>query len=169
MVYELTLRSVDASPAPTVYVPVMVMPSLDAVIATTSVVSRVTFIVLAEITFSDMAATISIVAPTPYAPSAFVEVKPVTVGAVVSAYVSAAFSFASVALGFSALSRINPAVTSIASAKSDASPSAANPSLACSAVFASEVSVIVKVVSFVTTAVSISALANVTSPSDDPE
>ena len=163
VVYELTFRSAEESPAPTVYVPVIVSPSLEAVNATTSVVSSVTFMVLEEMTFSDIAATISIVAPTPYAPSALVDVNPVTVGAVVSAYVSVALDAASSALGFKALSLTNPAVTSIASAKSVASPSAAKPVVACRAVLAADVNLTVSVVSFVTTAVSISDAAKVTS------
>ena len=67
---------------------------------------------------------------------------------------------ASVVAAFKAVSRIKPAVTSIASFGLLASPSAAKPFVACRAVFASEVSTKVKTVLLVTTALAMSDSEN---------
>ena len=68
----------------TVYVPVSVVPFELAVNVTVPPVPRVTSNVLPAITASDIVAVIFIVSPTPYEPSAVVDVKLLTVGRVVS-------------------------------------------------------------------------------------
>ena len=96
-------------------------------------------------------------------PSALVDVNELTVGAVVSEYVSVAFALASELPAFNAWSRTNPASTTTRSALSDASPVAPKPAEASRLAFFADVNVRVSVVEFVTTAVSMSDLANVTS------
>ena len=131
----------------TVYSPTKVLPALAASSTKVSLepVVNVTVNLLPAITLSDIVAVTFTFLPTPYEPSVFVEVNFVTVGRVVSLYVSVApvllfcVNVPSLAAAFKAWSLTNPAVTSIVSAP----PAAAKPEVASRAAFFTPVRVAV--------------------------